>query len=321
MVTTRPAARRIALLLLKIVVSVSLLTWLLARADLPDLAARIRRMDPVWMVSALAVYGGMVWVSAWRWRLLLAAQDVRVSRWRLSESFLVATFFNNFLPSNIGGDVVRVADTAPYTGGRTLATTVVLLDRVLGLLALFAIAAIGSLLAAQRGLAVPGAAYLWVALVGGAFVLVPVLRRPRLFAGLVRPLRRLHAGWILERLYTFGSALERFGRQPAQVGLAFAGALVVQLLLVAFFLCAARSLAIPLGVVAATMTVPVALAAQMVPISIGGFGVREAVFSWFFVRLGLDISAALALSLSSAGLILLFSLSGGVLFLLRRRPS
>lgn len=321
MATSRPAARRTLLLSFKVAVSVGLLAWLLLRTDVPELAARIAGMDLLWMLSALAVYGAMVWVSALRWRLLLAAQDVRVSRWRLSESFLVATFFNNFLPSNIGGDVVRVTDTAPYTGGKTLATTVVLLDRALGLLALFAIAAIGSLLAAERGLAVPGAAYLWVVLVIGAVALVPVLRRPRLFVGVVRPLQRVRAGWIIERLYTFGGALERFGRQPAQVGLAFAGALVVQVLLVAFFLCTARSLAIPLGVVSAAMTVPVALAAQMLPISIGGFGVREAVFSWYFVRLGLDISAALALSLSSAGLILLFSLSGGVLFLLRRRQA
>jgi glycosyltransferase 2 family protein len=135
----------------------------------------------------------------------------------------------------------------------------------------------------------------------------------------VRPLQRLNAEWAIDRLRTLGGALERFGQQPVSLGLAFGGALVVQLLLVGFFLCTARSLAIPLGLVPAAMTVPVALAAQMLPISIGGFGVREAVFSWFFVRLGLDISAALALSLSSAALILLFSLSGGVLFLLRPR--
>jgi glycosyltransferase 2 family protein len=319
MITSRPAARRGVLLLLKVGVSLGLLGWLLLRADLPDLSQRLRGMNPAWMASALAVYGAMVWVSAWRWRLLLAAQDVRVPRWRLSESFLVATFFNNFLPSNIGGDVVRVTDTAPYTGGKTLATTVVLLDRMLGLLALFTVAAFGSLVAAREGLAFPGAGYLWVALAVGAVVLVPVLRRPRLFAGVVVPLRRLNAEWAIEKVSMLGGALERFGRQPFRVGLAFAGAIVVQLLLVGFFLCTARSLAIPLGVVAAAMTVPMALAAQMLPISIGGFGVREAVFSWFFVRLGLDISAALALSLSSAALILLFSLTGGVLFLLRPR--
>ena len=71
----------------------------------------------------------MILVSAWRWGLLLNAQGLVFSFSRLTSSFLVATFFNNFLPSNIGGDVVRIADTAPAAGSKTLATTVVLIDR------------------------------------------------------------------------------------------------------------------------------------------------------------------------------------------------
>ena len=85
-------------------------------------------------------------VSGWRWRRLLVTQDVHASTWQLTISCLVANFFNNFLPSNIGGDVVRIADTAGLTGSRTVATAVVLLDRVLGLIALFAVAACGSLM-------------------------------------------------------------------------------------------------------------------------------------------------------------------------------
>ena len=62
----------------------------------------------------------------------------------LTQSFLVATFFNNFLPSNIGGDVVRITDTAKAAGSKTLATTVVLIDRGIGLLGLALMAATGA---------------------------------------------------------------------------------------------------------------------------------------------------------------------------------
>ncbi len=55
----------------------------------------------------------------------------------------------------------------------------------------------------------------------------------------------------------------------------------------------------------------------MVPLSINGFGVREAVFAFFFTGLGLNVSSALTLSLGSAALIMLFSLSGGAVFMLR----
>jgi hypothetical protein len=59
----------------------------------------------------------------------------------------------------------------------------------------------------------------------------------------------------------------------------------------------------------------------MAPVSINGFGVREAVFAFFFTSLGMDVSAALTLSLGSTALIMLFSLSGGGLLLMRTRPA
>ena len=55
------------------------------------------------------IYFVNVLASTWRWHLLLDAQHVHVRRRSLLGSFLVASFFNNFLPSNIGGDVIRIA--------------------------------------------------------------------------------------------------------------------------------------------------------------------------------------------------------------------
>ena len=60
---------------------------------------------------------------------------------------------------------------------------------------------------------------------------------------------------------------------------------------------------------------------QVLPLSINGFGVREAVFAFFFARLHMGLNPALTLSLGSTGLIMLFSLSGGALFLLRQHRS
>ena len=91
----------------------------------------------------------MIGVSAWRWGVLLDAQGLHFPLRRLTSSFFVATFFNNFLPSNIGGDVIRIADTAPAAGSRTRAATVVLIDRGMGLLGLVLIAAIGATLTAR----------------------------------------------------------------------------------------------------------------------------------------------------------------------------
>jgi uncharacterized protein (TIRG00374 family) len=308
-----------ALAVVKIAVSAALLTILFSRADLTSMLQQFRQMNLAWTAAALGMYGAMLAVSAWRWRLLLRIQTVDISFRRLSQSFLVATFFNNFLPSNIGGDVVRVADTAPYAGSKTLATTVVLLDRVLGLVALLAVAAVASVLAVWTGIRLDGMQYVWVALALLVIGLLFVLRHPGKISRLARRVAADRAVGIQTRFQSLLGALDRFAHEPSGLWSAFGGAVAVQVLLVLFYICAARSLAVPLPLLAASVIVPVSLAVQMVPLSINGFGVREAVFAFFFTGLGLNVSSALTLSLGSAGLIMLFSLSGGAVFLFRSR--
>ena len=76
---------------------------------------------------------------------------------RLNASWLVALFFNNFLPSNIGGDVIRIADSVSITHSRTVAAAVVLVDRAIGLAALLVVAAAGAWIASMQGINIPGA--------------------------------------------------------------------------------------------------------------------------------------------------------------------
>jgi hypothetical protein len=89
-----------------------------------------------WLLVALLIFAVNQGAATWRWHLLLAAQHVHVAARSLFSSCLVANFFNNFLPSNIGGDVIRIRDTARPAGSKTLAATVILVDRGLGMMAL-----------------------------------------------------------------------------------------------------------------------------------------------------------------------------------------
>jgi glycosyltransferase 2 family protein len=311
----RPAAAQI----LKLTVSVGLIWILLSRIDMAQLWAAARRASVGWLAVALAVYGLMIVVSAWRWGVLLRAQGIRLPFLTLTRSFLVATFFNNFLPSNIGGDVVRVADTAHAAGSKTLATTVVLLDRGLGLLGLVLIAAVGATLGARLSDGGPVAPLLlWAGLGGALLVAVPALMRPDAFGRLLRPLRTVHPAWVDERLARLVAALSRFGRAPGALAGCFAGAIVVQAVLVGFYLAIARSMAIPVGPVELAVIVPITLIVQMAPVSMNGFGVREATFGFYFTRLGLSLESALLVSFTGAVLIMLFSLTGAVAYLARR---
>ena len=135
-----------------------------------------RNASPVWLLVAIGVYFANVLASTWRWRLLLDAQHIRVPPRTLLSSYLVAGFFNNFLPSNIGGDVIRIRDTARPAGSKTLATTIVLADRGIGLLGLVLVAAVGATMAAA--VRADGASPIWPSWLWAGFLLVTATAAP-----------------------------------------------------------------------------------------------------------------------------------------------
>jgi glycosyltransferase 2 family protein len=302
---------------LKATVSIGLLALLFTRVDVGRLWTIARTASPAWLLSALALYLAMIVTSTWRWGLLLRAQGLAFSFKKLVSSFLVATFFNNFLPSNIGGDVIRIADTAPAAGSKTLAATVVLLDRGIGLLGLVLMAAVGATVAPRLGdmAGALGASVLWAGFVVAAVIATVALLFPATFTRLLHPLRLLHAEWVDERLARLTAALARFREAPGAIGGCFAGAIVVQTVLVAFYLAIAHSMRIPIGFAELAVIVPVTFIVQMIPLSMNGFGVREATFGFYFTHLGLPLESALLVSFVGAALIMLFSLSGGVAYL------
>ena len=310
-------ARTLVISAIKIAVSAGLLALLFARVDVARLWSVARQASAAWLGAALLLYLAMILASAARWGVLLRAQHVRLPFSFLTRSFLVATFFNNFLPSNIGGDVIRISDTAKAAGSKTLATTVVLIDRGLGLLGLALMAATGASLMQRMAVGPVGPGMLWAGFGAGAIIATPALLMPETATKLLKPLRVFHQQWVDERLERLTYALTRFKETPAALAACFVGAVVVQGILVAFYVAIARSMNIPIGFAELAVIVPVSFIVQMVPVSVNGFGVREATFGFYFTRLGLPLESALLVSFVGAALIMLFSLSGGVAYLRR----
>ena len=143
--------------------------------------------------------------------------------------------------------------------------------------------------------------------------------RPALLIRLIEPIGNLHPELFGRRIDRFSETLHSIAESPARLWGAVAGALAVQLLIVIFYLCIAWAIDAPLPPLAGFFIVPVSLVLLMAPVSVNGFGVREAIFAWFFARLGLPTDAGIALSLLSTATIMLFSLSGGIVWIVRRK--
>ena len=314
------AGRRTLVWLVKILVSAGLLAILFSRVDFASLWQSARTASPAWLIVSLLLYLAMVVISSWRWKLLLVAARVDVPLGRLFTSFLVATFFNNFLPSNIGGDVIRIADTARPARSKTVATLIILADRAIGLLGLLLVAALGASLAAHLpGTGVIGPAILWLILAAGIAGAAVLIWHPSLLVGLLRPFARVHPEWIGERLDRLDALLADFRATPVSLANCFAGAVVVQFVLVGFYLAIARSMAIPVSYWQMALIAPMSLLVQMLPVSMNGFGVREATFAYYFTQIGLSIEQALLVSFVGAAMTIVFSISGAAAYVIRGR--
>ena len=313
------AGRRYAFLALKVSVSIVLLAVLFSRIDVARLWSSARHASVAWLFAALALYAVNVAASIWRWHLLLDAQDVDVPVKTLLGSFLVALFFNNFLPSNIGGDFFRISDTAKIAKSKTVATTVVLADRVLGVIALVLVAAVG---ATAAGAVHPAAlpiwpVWLWAGFLLGAAASAPAVLVPAGFGRMLRPLTVLHPEWVGDRIDNLTDILGRFREHPAALAQCFGGALFVQATMVVFYFAVAYGLHLNVAFADLAVIVPISFVVQMLPVSVSGFGVREATFSFYFTRIGLAIEAALLMSLVAQALIMLFSLTGAAVYVSR----
>ena len=313
------SARRHLFLVLKLSVSIILLVVLFRQIDVARLWETVRRASVLWLVVALGIYAVNLLVSTWRWHLLLHAQEVAIRRRSLLGSFLVATFFNNFLPSNIGGDVIRISDTAGPAQSKTRATAVVLTDRALGLMALVLVAATGaSVAAAVHPAALPiWPAYLWAGFLAFVVAASPAVFAPDGFGRLLRPLAVFHPEWVGNRIDKLTDVLARFRAKPGALASCFAWAIFVQATVVVFYFAVSYALHLDLSLSDLAVIVPLSFIAQLLPVSVNGFGVREATFSFYFTRVGQPLESALLISLVPQALIMICSLAGAAVFVSR----
>ena len=313
--------RRTALVGLKIAVSLALLAYLLSTTDLGALNERLRAADLVDLLAAVLCFVFMLALATWRWQMLLGALGAPAPMRRLTASYLVATFFNNFLPSNIGGDIVRVRDSKPLTGSMATSLAVVGIDRILGFGALYLLAAVAFVLApaAVRGLA--GARVVLLALALLFAFLAYVFFRPGTARWLMSVTRLDSIEWAREQFEAVQGAVHAYRARVATIWVAGAASVALQALVVLYYLAIARGLGIPLPASAAFLMVPLCTLLQAVPVSFNGWGLREGLFTLYFSQVGLPRPSALAFSLVGAGLMVLLSLSGAFVWMARGAPA
>lgn len=309
---------RTFLLLIKLVLSVGLLVYLLRSVDLSDVFRHVIEGQHSLFAVAILIYATVVALSTLRWKVLLDALGASTTFRKLCQSYMVATFFNNFLPSNVGGDVVRVRDAAKAAGSHTASLTVAVVDRVIGFVALYFIAATAFLFGGPMVRELAGARVILLGLTAVFIVLGAIFLRSGMVTAIIERLGLRRLPWAYEKFESVQSAVNSYRARKMAVVEAFALSLALQFLGVSYFFMVARALRIPLEFGACLLMVPLCTLIQAIPISFNGWGLREGVYVVYFNQVGLPRESALAFSIVAAGLVVLLSISGLFVWLGRR---
>ena len=319
--------KKTALTALQIAVTVGILFFVFRDpAKRAEMAAALIRANSLWLFLGLAAYGAVEIVGGIRWQLLLRVQGIVLSWRRVCALLMIGLFFNFLIPGGTGGDVVKLFYLLKETAGqRAAALLSVMVDRIIGLIALIVLAVFFTSARWSWLMSTPETAqYVWlVFIVLGASIVG--LGFSFIVSGfdLVHRLPARMPG--RERLAELALAYNLYGRAWKPSLGAFALSIAVHLLHILTFYFAARAFTSP-GTRVPTAgeffsIAPIVNTIVSLPISLGGVGVREGLFQIFLGKL-CGVSDAVAVVISSTGyvLTLFWGLVGAAIYL-AYRPS
>lgn len=307
-------APRLVITALKLAVTGALVYWLLANADFGAIGAMLERIGAAAFAGALAAQLGSSLCTAVRWWLLLRYAEVRAGLLQVLPSYYLGVFFNNLLPTGIGGDVVRTVHLQRRGFElRALAASLVM-DRAIGLVVMLLLATACATVFEHTGLdreARRAALALLVAtLAASAFAFSP-------WAGaLLEWLRRRYRHTRLRHGILEGALLCHAYRAHAPL---LAGAAALSLCAQTLAILAYLLLGVGIGLTLAPwsyfVVIPIVFIAAMLPVSIGGLGVREGALVGLLLALGAERQLAIGLSLLYLAVLWLASLPGALVLL------
>jgi uncharacterized protein (TIRG00374 family) len=320
---TKISPRTALLLAAKVALSVALVAFLFrTRLDWADVRRAIEQASP----SGLALAFGMMLASnvlgAFQWNRLLRAVGIETPFWKVCSHYHVGLFFNNFLPANVGGDFSRILDASRGgNGSRARAFSTVLMDRMVGTVALGGLAVLTTLPAiGELKLSNAWITTFYGGVLGffsiGVFMFWAVLN-PRALASLEGVLTRVGLGRLKPALDEISERLASFRGQPRLFMELFAIAAAVQVMRIAVHVLVARALGLHVALPYFFLFVPLLAVIVSLPISLNGIGVREGAGVVLFGLVGVSHSMAFTLQFTTYLVALAVSLIGGVVFLAR----
>ena len=305
--------------------------WLIiGSVDIAELGQTFKRLSISSFLLALFVFVGGLSLIALRWWIFMRAQEIRIPLSMAIKLTYLGQFFTNFMPSAVGGDLVRAWYVSKHTDKKLQAALGVAVDRVIGLISTF-ILAISSYLIFMRGrvdifhairkegrgigeildnigFSAPHMMLVCAMFMGSVFVLAGIFDLKRFF-------RKLY-GHVIDLLYHTKEVVSVYVKYPLVLFFGLGATIFLQSMVVITFWLIGRDLGMEAPVQFYFIFFPMMWVIGALPLSIAGIGILEGGLVLLFVQFtGAEREAATALAFCQRFIWVLASLPGMVVHL------
>ncbi|MCS7250107.1 MAG: flippase-like domain-containing protein [candidate division WOR-3 bacterium] len=301
---------------LRILIALILLYYLLKKMDFQESLKILKNLNFYYLFLAGFSFFLFLIISNIRWKMLCSVVEINFSFLYLLKVYFASLFFNNILPTAIGGDVIRIAYTAKEKG-LSLAFSSVFVDRAIGFIGLFFFALLASffIFLENRNLYYLSLNFL------GTLILLLILfllfseRFYLLFKRIYSKIKILKIGEKIEKLHL---SIIIFKNHQLTLFYNFCFSLFIQFLLALVWYFSSKSLNTNPRLLPYFLYIPLIGIITMLPITVGGLGVRENSFYYFFKN-DLGENNARLISLIFLLINFFFSIIGGIIFLFLKK--
>lgn len=312
--------KRFFLIILRIGISFILIFFLFKQIDKRIIFENIKNADKLFLALAFLLNFFIYFFCFLRWRMLIKASGIFAPLKRLIAAFCGGIFFNVLLPSAIGGDIVRVLDLGSFLKKRRTVFATVLLDRLSGCIGVV-IVAWGAFLLGFRFIYHQNIFYSISLITILLLLILFFLFNSFLFNRIIKILDNLpFLIRINNFLKDFYVQISTFKNYKKIILKSILLSIFIQIIGPIGFYLLAQGLGIKIKIIYFFIFIPLIGAITLLPISLGGLGIRDVACVFFFSQVGVSKALAFSASLISFFFILIYAGLGGIIYVFNLYP-
>jgi uncharacterized protein (TIRG00374 family) len=309
--------------LTQVIVGIGALAFVVMRSDAQGLLEALRNTRVAYLPLAAAASFAVTCLMAYRWRAILAARAVRLKTRRLFVHYLIGIFFTSFVPGGgVSGDVARLIYVDREVRDKALVLSTLVYERLIGVFTLLLLGLAATLMTRASRQTDP-MIYISEAILAVAFVAILTLMTEFVSSRLAKLMRktgrRLRTVRLAEAAARTLESISELRRDPTLLLRTSMISVLIRIVWTVGCYVVAWAMGLQIGLLTLFAFISLVDLVRLMPISVGGLGVREWIVIVLFGSIGISREQALTFSLLAFAPVYLNAIVGGIVYIFQAR--